>query len=398
MPRNKFFTKFGSKLDAMDSGSINSYIHLLSQEYGFMESVLNAIREGIIVINNSYNIVYHNDIAKEIFGIPDDFSRLRISALIRGIDCEEIFALENHTAYHEVEILYPRRRVLSFYAVPRNDSDEKEFATLIFNDITETYDRLNSAAENERAQLITTLAAEVAHEIGNPLNSLYLNLQLLLKSIDSDRFSQDDAKEMIVESKSEVERLDSIIHQFLHALRPTKPDMQTIDIKGVVLESLTFMRHEIEGRGVTVNCLWKDHLPKIRGDVSLLKQAFYNLIKNAVQAMPQGGPISISCSADERTVFVDVSDCGQGIRQEDAKRLFSPFFTTKSNGNGLGLMVVERIVRDHGGRLSFESTIGEGTRFRLAFPRPGSRIRVLPPPSEKSAISPGNLTENNDKE
>ena len=391
MPRNQFFSKFKTKLKSMDSGSINSYIHLLSREHDFMESVFNAIREGIIIIDDSYRLVYHNAVAKEMFGIPDDFSRIRISNLIRELDWNRFFGVDGssgRTAYHEIEILYPRRRVLNFYAVPRQDEDDRSFATLIFNDITATYDRLSSEAENERAQLITTLAAEVAHEIGNPLNSLYLNLQLLQKSLERGTFDPEDGKEMVAEAKSEVERLDHIIHQFLHALRPTKPMLNPLDIKRPVLDSLNFMRHEIEGKNITVNCLWNDSLPKIQGDADLLKQAFYNLIKNAIQAMPQGGTLSISCSSDERSVCVDVVDQGSGISQEAAHRLFTPFFTTKANGNGLGLMVVERIVRDHGGRLSFESRVGEGTRFRLIFPVIGSRIRVLPPPKDATGALP----------
>ena len=120
MPRNKVFTKLVSKLDSLDSGSINSYVHLLAREHGFMESVFNAIREGII-IDDHYHLVYHNEIAKEMFGIPDDFSRLRISALVRDIDWDHFFGpdgISARTTYHEIEILYPRRRVLNFYAVP----------------------------------------------------------------------------------------------------------------------------------------------------------------------------------------------------------------------------------------------------------------------------------------
>lgn len=391
MPRNQFFSKFVTKLDALDPGSVNSYAHVLAREHGFMESVFNAIREGIVIIDDAYRLVYHNAVAKEMFGIPDDFSRIRISALVRGIDWDDFFGsgeITARTTYHEIEILYPRRRVLNFYAVPRRTEDDHTFATLIFNDITAAYDRWSSAAETERSNLVTTLAAEVAHEIGNPLNSLSLNLQLLQKRLDSGTFDSVEGGEMIAEAKHEVERLDHIIHQFLHALRPAKPDLRPMDIKNPVLESLAFMRHEIEGKNVTVNCRWSQDLPKIRGDADLLKQTFYNLIKNAVQAMPQGGMLSISCSADAEMVYVDVTDQGEGIRREDARRLFSPFFTTKSGGSGLGLMVVERVVRDHGGRLSFDSRVGEGTRFRLAFPVIGPRIRVLPPPRDSKGILP----------
>ena len=392
MPRKEFIDKFVSKLDSMDPGSIHSYVNLLSREHGFMESVFNAIREGIIVMDDRLRIVYHNDVAKEMFGIPPDHSRLRMSSLIRGIDWKRFFLSGEDgdalSSYHEVEILYPKRRILSFYAAPRkeNPEEEKEFVTLIFNDITGTFDRLNSEAETKRTELITTLAAEVAHEIGNPLNSLYINLQLLLKSLEKGKFDEEEGREMIRESKCEVERLDTIIHQFLHALRPSKPVFQSVDLKTALLESLTFMRQEIEGKKVTVNCLWSDTLPRISGDIDLLKQAFYNLVKNAVQAMEQGGALVISCSSDDRWVFITVADEGKGIKPDDAANLFKPFFTTKEKGNGLGLMVVERIIRDHGGRLSFESKVGEGTCFHLALPREDARIRVLPPPKEMRGI------------
>ena len=390
MPRKDFFSKFASKLDAMDPASINSYIHLLAREHGFLESVFNSIKEGIVVIDSSFRLVYHNAVAKEMFGIPDRFEHIRISHLVKGISWNDLVSPDREnpsSACHEVEILYPRRRILKFYVAPRPDPDpEQRYATLIFNDITDMYDRMHSAAESERTQLVSMLAAEVAHEIGNPLNSLYLNLQLFQRMLAKGELDLAEASEMIGESRKEVERLDSIIHQFLQAIRPSKPEMHVIDVKNVLLESLTFMRHEIEGRNVSVNCLWSETLPKIRGDANQLKQAFYNLIK--VQAMPQGGSLTISCSCDDRYVFIVVADKGRGIRPEDAVRLFKPFFTTKEKGNGLGLMVVERVIREHGGRLSFESKVGKGTKFTIALPRLGARIRVLPPPPGSAGILP----------
>lgn len=395
MAKNPFFSKFSTKIDSLDSGSINSYIHLLSREHGMLEALFNSIGEGIIVVDDSLHIVYYNAVGGEIFGIPKDHKNLRISSFVKGVDFKELLesaAGSDRTASSEVEIFYPVRRVLRFYALPRQQtalppgvdstSPEGELTTLIFNDITQTYDRLNSAAANERSQLISLLAAEVAHEIGNPLNSIYLHLQLFQRLLANDGFDREEALAMTGEARSEVERLDNIIHRFLQALRPSKLQLVTLDIKGVLLETLNFMRPEIEGRSVTVNCLWSEALPKIRGDAEQLKQAFYNLIKNAVQAMPQGGTLTISCNYDDRSVLAAFSDKGSGIKREDAARIFTPHFTTKEKGNGIGLMVVERIVREHGGRISFASTVGEGTKFVMAFPRADVRCRVLPGPAE----------------
>lgn len=390
--KNQFFSKFGTRLDSFDPGSINSYIHLLSREHGMLENLFNAIREGIVVIDEDGRILYHNAVAKVIFGIPDDFSRISINSFIKGVDWETIFASADssgHTVRTEVEIFYPVRRVLSFYALHRTHAptrmpgkelkESERCITLIFNDITDTYDRLNTAAETERTALISLLAAEVAHEIGNPLNSIYLHLQLFQRLLDTGDFDAEEAKEMTAEARGEVERLDHIIHGFLRALRPTKPVFQVMDVKECVLETLNFMRPELEGRKIKVNCLWSETLPAIRGDAEQLKQSFYNLIKNAVQAMTSGGILTISCSSDDRSVLVAFSDSGSGIKRENASHIFSPQFTTKEKGSGIGLMVVERIVREHGGHISFASTVGEGTKFIIAFPRADIQCRVLPP-------------------
>lgn len=121
MPRNEFFNKFVSKLDSMDPASINSYIHLLSREHGFLESVFNSIKEGIVVIDSSFRLIYHNAVAKEMFGIPDRFEHIKISHLVKGISWNDLIAPDREnpaSAYHEVEILYPRRRILKFYVAP----------------------------------------------------------------------------------------------------------------------------------------------------------------------------------------------------------------------------------------------------------------------------------------
>mgnify|MGYP002674044433 CR=1 FL=1 len=226
MPRNEFFNKFVSKLDSMDPASINSYIHLLSREHGFLESVFNSIKEGIVVIDSSFRLIYHNAVAKEMFGIPDRFEHIKISHLVKGISWNDLIAPDREnpaSAYHEVEILYPRRRILKFYVAPRPDPDpEQQYATLIFNDITDMYDRMNSAAESERTQLVSMLAAEVAHEIGNPLNSLYLNLQLFQRMLSKGELDPEEAAEMIGESrKSSVSTASSIssCRRFAHQSR-----------------------------------------------------------------------------------------------------------------------------------------------------------------------------------
>jgi len=236
--------------------------------------------------------------------------------------------------------------------------------------------------------LVSTLAASVAHEIGNPLNSLYLHLQLLQRSIAKSPFDAKDAAESAAEAKKEVERLDSIINQFLKALRPAKPELQQTDLKDLVLESMNFLRHEIEDRAIKASCSWPETLPKISADANQIKQAFYNLVRNAMQSMQHGGRLAISCSYDEDSVSLSVTDTGSGIKPEDITKIFKPYYSTKKSGSGLGLMIVDRIVREHGARLSVESVPGKGSNFTIIFPRNARRMRVLPVARASAAALP----------
>lgn len=376
------FRRIIPKLNTLDAESMQSVVQHLAREQGFLETIFNTIAEAVIVIDDQEKILYHNTAAKNMLGMPDNLSRLTVGRLLPGVNWNAL--LPKHRAAgakilrQELELMYPARRIVQCYALPLGDGDSK-FA-VILNDITATMDKAHSDAESERSRLVSMLAAGVAHEIGNPLNSLYLHLQYLQRLLSCDELDRASAQEETGEARHEVERLDSIITQFLHALRPGKPEFQPIDLKTVVLESLHFMRHEITAREIKVEFLWGDDIPLINGDAGQLKQAFYNLVRNAIQSMPAGGALGIHCAADENFVSLAVSDSGCGIGKDNLAKIFEAYFTTKQTGTGLGLMIVERIVREHGGSLSVDSEEGRGTTFTLSFPRRDRRIKVLPPP------------------
>ena len=158
-----------------------------------------------------------------------------------------------------------------------------------------------------------------------------------------------------------------------------------LDIKQVVGETLGFLREEIEARAISISCDWPDTLPDIHGDAGQLKQAFYNLVKNAMQAMPDGGELGVRCAIDENYLSLAVSDTGDGIDPADMNEIFNPYFTTKERGTGLGLMVVERIAREHGAELDVESSQGKGTVFTIKFPLKSVKMRLLGPSQPEDA-------------
>lgn len=388
MPAGNRIQRIIPKLKTLDPGSMHSVIQHLAKEQGFLETVFNTIREAIIVIDGSRRILYHNAAAKSMLGLPEDLTHLTIDKILKGANWDAILPQDGvinvgaSMLRQELELCYPERRIVQVYALPLGKTED-QFA-VILNDITSAMDKMSSSAESERSRLISMLAAGVAHEIGNPLNSLYLHLQYLQRLMDREEVDRESAVEELAESRKEVERLDSIINQFLHALRPGKPDFQLLDLKNLVLESLNFMRHEITAREVKVEFLWQEDIPFVNGDAGQLKQAFYNLVRNALQSMQNGGALGIHCSANEDYVSLSVTDSGCGINKENLSRIFEAYFTTKQTGTGLGLMIVERIVREHGGALSVDGGGNgqQGATFTISLPRCDRKIKELPAPEE----------------
>ncbi|MDR0932444.1 MAG: PAS domain-containing protein [Victivallales bacterium] len=381
--KKNFLDRFSERLEDIDSGSRQAYILRLMKERGFLETVFNAIEEGIIVIDRHLLIRYHNRAAQELLALPEDLSQVRVSQLLQGVDWQRILSADEkewvRVARQELEILYPVRRFIQFYLVPY--PGDNTFAAVIFRDVTESRARTLNDLEQEKGVAISMLAAGVAHEIGNPLNSLYLNLQMLDRSIsgnDDMELSKDEAAQMITACKTEVERLDSIIHSFLSALRPGKPQFAPVEVTDLVEEVLTFMRAEIEARLVTVECKFAKCHRQVAGDSAQLKQVFYNVIRNAVQAMPNGGHLLIRTRCEADYLTLEFADSGTGITPDELGGIFKAFHSNRAGGNGIGMMVIERICREHGAMFGLRSIPGEGTVFEIRFPFPGKRIRMLP--------------------
>ena len=184
-------------------------------------------------------------------------------------------------------------------------------------------------------------------------------------------------KELLEVAQREVTRLDQIISQFLRALRPSQPALEKSSLIEVLQQTLDFLKHEIRDRDVLVEVEEADDVPPALLDRNQIKQAFFNIIRNAMQAMANGGLLKISITSNDRFVIVSFTDTGPGIPPENLGSLFEPYFTTKAEGTGLGLMIVQRIIRDHGGEIEVRSEPNKGTTFTLFLPRDERRIRLL---------------------
>jgi two-component system, sporulation sensor kinase E len=406
-----FLEKLIERLGRIGPEEVQNYFLRLAQEKGFLETVFNAIQEGIIVTDAKGRITYLNDAACELFGLEaGDAIGKRLDERVRGLDWESLTQSAGPTT-RDMEIFYPANRFINFYIVPLMiehretgaiagvvDSGHRSQArvngttaevtdpgyseqvghAMILRDITESRRSAQQTIESERLNALTLLAAGVAHEIGNPLNSLHIHLQLMERKV---RELNDNAKAELQESidisRSEINRLDSIVTQFLRAIRPSRPELHPENINAIVEEAVRFFTPEIRDRDVVVEQELRSDLPLLQIDRGQMKQAFYNVIKNSLEAMKRRGILRIRSDMDDTHVLIRFIDTGGGMSAANLSRVFEPYFTTKPSGTGLGLLIVRRIVREHGGELSIESSEGKGLTLTIRLPYIDKRVRML---------------------
>ena len=386
--KNSSLDRVLGRLDTLDSVNLANLVQRLARERSLFEEIFNTLQEGVLVITLDGEIDYANDAAHRLIGLgEDELAGQILWRLIPGLRPSLGGTLEDDTAAalpvvaREFELTYPEPRTVRLYMVPfRGEArgDARRFA-VILTDVTRDKHATAQQLEDERTSSILLLAAGVAHELGNPLNSLTIHLQLIARKLNKLKASRDT--ESLVESvdvcRAEVARLDGIIAHFLEAIRPQPPDLAELDLAEVLAEVLRFQQREFADRRIAVEVEASGDLPVVMADRNQLKQVFFNLAKNALDAMEPGGRLKIRARADDDSVFLLFGDSGSGIKQEDLVRVFQPYHTTKPGGHGLGLMIVQRILREHGGQVGIESKEGVGTVVTLQFPRKDRRVRML---------------------
>ena len=241
----------------------------------------------------------------------------------------------------------------------------------------------------EKIAALGQIAASVNHEIKTPLNSLYLNLQLLTRKINKLETGDDKGKDALLNVTSviddEIQRISEILEEFVQYARFAPPDLKTDDLNGVVRQLLEMIGENAEKAGVRVRPELSEGSLTVMIDRKKFTQALLNLAVNAIQAMPNGGELTIRTDRDPKgRILVTVTDTGSGISEPDLARIFEPFFTKKEKGMGFGLAIVRRIIEDHHGTITCRSRVGEFTEFTIDLP---PALEILPPsaPSETTA-------------
>jgi len=224
--------------------------------------------------------------------------------------------------------------------------------------------QLNQA---ERLAALGEMVAGISHEIKNPLGIIRSTAELLGEMPDAN----DSQKRLSVVITEESTRLNQIVTEFLDFARPQVPNLQECHLEEIIEKNLSFVRPELEKKGIMVNDNLNGRSLKLLADQELIYRAFLNILINAIQSMRDGGTIDIKVEEERDNYRIEIEDTGCGISEENVNKIFNPFFTTKEKGSGLGLSIVRKIIEGHRGSVAIQSIEGEGTKVRVQLPRKG---------------------------
>jgi len=382
-----FVKKAIQALPRLDSHQIKNLIDVLAEEVEdieLLETVLSSLPIGVIVAKPDHHIQFLNIPVRRMLPMKQDEWENRLPwEIILDRDISAFVKESLHDAGtikpRDFTLETPSRDItLAIGVMPLVNEGRIQGDFIYVEDVTDKRAEEARLRRAESLASLTTMAAGVAHEIKNPLGSISIHLQLMQKLLNTEgETCREDMDEYLNIISEEVERLNAIVVDYLFAVRPmdTHPAMGSLN--DLIHELITFVQYELMDGGVELREELSPDLPEIRIDEKLIKQALLNIVKNALAAMPGGGTLTISTVNKRDTVLLRISDTGVGIPEESIRKIFEPYFTTKDHGSGLGLTLVYKVIKEHGGEIQVNSRENLGTTFTLQFKVPQKEKKLL---------------------
>ena len=373
------------RIDRIPPEGLKQIVRNLLAENSIYESALNSTLDGIIVCDLAHKPLFINRSAEKITRIV---SWAQEVVLWEQLDddnladfIQEALSSEKNILNHELSISRPGGTRLLSISISALVSEGKIAGNLIhIEDITEKRRREAQLRRAESLAALTTLAAGVAHEIKNPLASIRIQLGIIRRILEKNCAKKTEPIfHNISLVEQEIDRLNSIVVDFLFAVRPMDITLIRNRVEDVIKEVVEIMGNEASAHHINIVSEFEDNLPEVMIDPKHLKQALLNIVKNAIAAMPNGGTLTISAVTRHDELQISISDTGIGIPEELLAKIFEPYFTTKESGTGLGLTITFKIIKEHNGEITVESKPSKGSTFTIHLPIPQPEQKSLPP-------------------
>jgi len=377
--KSSFVEKLLERAGRVDPGEMQAHLARLAEDRGFLEKIFNTLQEGVAVVDSEGRLTYWNRSASRLLGLPEEMGGggWNLTRSLKGVDWKHLLH-EKRVSSGTIGLSYPEKRTLNYYLVPLDETRDGTLHVAIFHDVTQEREKTEEALAVGRVEALTLLAAGVAHEIGNPLNSIHLQLQVMERDLRGlEHGSAQRIRESVVVCQQEIRRLDGLITQFLRAIRPQPLRQSPEDPREVLEEALRPLQGELKDRKILLETELAGDLGKVPMDRGQMKQALYNVARNAMQFVGESGLIRVVVKREASYLVWEFRDNGPGIDPKHLPHLGQPFFTTREEGTGLGLMIVQRIMREHGGDLQLASTPGKGAMVRMRVPLLDKRVHLL---------------------
>ncbi|MEA5031574.1 MAG: ATP-binding protein [Sphaerochaeta sp.] len=391
---NNFIRRAFNKIEKLSTDEIKTLVRYQASENELLGKVLQKIDLGVVVTNGFGRVLTCNDEVKRLLPLSRQLTEgtsLRYVLADHDVANFMLGAIDQITDKQEIEHEFHFQRGewvrtiwiggSSFVSDldPVFHQDNGKRFLFIVRDVSEAKRQEAKLHRSESLASLTTVAAGVAHEIKNPLASIGIHLQLLGKAFQRKKsLTLDDASRYLDVIDEEIERLNSIVVDFLFAVRPMDVHLRLENLNRIVDDVCNFVSYELSEHKISVNRQLGEFLPKLRIDENLMKQALLNIIKNAMNAMEtHGGALTVTTKLAGDSVVLTIADTGTGMDEATLSKIFEPYFTTKASGSGLGLTMVFKVVKEHKGEISVSSKSGVGTSFTITLPVPTSERLAL---------------------
>ncbi len=332
----------------------------LQKERDILTAIVGSVNAGICLLDNELKVLWTNDIMKQMF--PETTEGQPLSSEFLDTLVTEAM-VDNHTAQQVLYLDLGHRRGYFHVSVTPLKGATEENLLLLVQDVTEMKLAEQQLMQAEKLSALARLTAGVAHEIGNPLTSISSYIQILQEHVNDD-FS----KEALSIISNHINRISLIVRQMSRFAKAKPEEIKPVDIRSIIEGTLELVKYDKRMKQVEVDVEIDETLPKVLVDENQIIQVFVNLILNALDAMPNGGTITIRAVSENNKVKVSFTDTGVGIEKENLQRIFDPFFTTKEKGTGLGLAISYSIIKSFGGDIMVDSTPLKGTTFTVVLP------------------------------